>query len=117
MRHWSSEPGRHGAGRRRRSEADAGAVTGPVRFVQLPYAAVLVGLAIGLGIIRQGVHLVPSGTLVLGGVLLLAALARLTLPERRAGLLSVRRRALDVAILGVLGIGLLVAGFVVPVPR
>lgn len=90
---------------------------GPVRFIQLPYAAVLVGIAIGLGIIRQGVHLVPSGTLVLGGVLLLAALARLTLPDRRAGLLSVRRRALDVAILGVLGIGLLVAGFVVPVPR
>jgi len=92
-------------------------VAGPARFAQLPYAAVLVGVAIGLGIIRQGVHLVPSGTLVLGGILLLAALARLTLPERRAGLLSVRRRALDVAILGLLGIGLLVAGFVVPVPR
>ena len=92
-------------------------MAGPARFVQLPYAAVLIGIAIGLGIISRGVQLLPSGTLVLGGVLVLAALARLTLPEPRAGLLSVRRRALDVAILGVLGIGLLVAGFVVPVPR
>jgi Protein of unknown function (DUF3017) len=80
------------------------------------YGAVLVGVAVGLAIIRQGVHLLPSGTLVLGGVLLLAALARLTLSEERAGLLAVRGRALDVAILGILGTGLLVAGFVVPVP-
>jgi Protein of unknown function (DUF3017) len=82
----------------------------------LPYLAVTVGVGIGLLIISQGVHLVRSGTLVLAGVLLIAAMARLVLPERRAGLLSSRRRLLDVAILGVLGIGLLVAGLVVPVP-
>jgi len=82
----------------------------------LPYLAVLFGVAVALAIIRQGVQLVQSGTLVLAGVLLIAALARLTLPERRAGMLSARRRLLDVAILGVLGIGLLVAGLVVPVP-
>lgn len=116
MKHGSPEHGRH-CGDRKRARTGAASAAGSARFVQLPYAAVLVGMAIGLGIIRQGVHLVPSGTLVLGGVLVLAALARLTLPERRAGLLSVRRRALDVAILGMLGIGLLVGGFVVPVPR
>jgi DUF3017 family protein len=82
----------------------------------LPYVAVTVGVGIALLIISQGVHLVRSGTLVLAGVLLIAAVARLVLPERRAGLLSSRRRLLDVAILGALGIGLLVAGLVVPVP-
>jgi hypothetical protein len=82
----------------------------------LPYLAVTVGVGIALLIISQGVHLVRSGTLVLAGVLLIAAMARLILPERRVGLLSSRRRLLDVAILGVLGIGLLVAGLVVPVP-
>ena len=82
----------------------------------MPYLVVTVGVGIGLLIISQGVHLVRSGTLVLAGVLLIAAVARLVLPERRAGLLSSRRRLLDVAILGALGIGLLVAGLVVPVP-
>jgi DUF3017 family protein len=82
----------------------------------LPYLAVLAGLGIAVLIISQGVHLVRSGTLVFAGVLLIAAMARLVLPERRAGLLSSRRRLLDVAIFGVLGVGLLVAGLVVPVP-
>jgi len=63
----------------------------------------MVGVGIALLIISQGVHLVRSGTLVFAGVLLIAAMARLVLPERRAGL-------------GTLGIGLLVAGLVVPVP-
>lgn len=108
--------GRHG-GRRRRSGQAAGADQGDQhKHWQLPYLLVLLGALAGLAIIRQGVHLVRSGTLVLAGVLLVAAVARLVLPERRAGLLSSRRRLLDVAIFGVLGVGLLVAGLVVPVP-
>ena len=119
--------GRHGARRRgisfpRRdpghglaARADAGEPqTG--RRAQWAYLAVLVGVAIALLIIGEGVHLVRSGTLVLAGVLLVAAIARLVLPDRLAGMLSSRRRLLDVAIFGVLGIGLLVAGLVVPVP-
>src|SRR5262249_54548656 len=51
------------------------------RFTQLPYLAVMVGVGIALLIISQGVHLVRSGTLVLAGVLLIAAMARLVLPE------------------------------------
>jgi hypothetical protein len=82
----------------------------------VPYLVVMAGAGIALLIISQGVHLVRSGTLVLAGVLLIAAVARMVLPERSAGLLSTRRRLLDVAILGALGIGLLVAGLVVPVP-
>ena len=87
-----------------------------LRLAQLPYVAMLVGIGVALVIIGQGVHLVKSGTLVFAGVLLMAALARLILPERRAGMLSSRRRLLDVAIFGVLGIGLLVGALVVPVP-
>jgi hypothetical protein len=87
-----------------------------LKFRQLPYLAVLFCLVVGLVLIWQGVHLVQSGTLVLAGALLIAALARLILPERRAGMLSSRRRSVDVAIFGVLGIGLLVAGIVVPAP-
>ena len=128
----SGGSGRHG-GRRRRAgspvpnghpgQSTSGAAgAGPVdqagspRYQQLPYLLVLVGVAAALGTIARGVHLVQSGTLVLAGVLLIAAMARLVLPERRAGMLASRRRFLDVAIFGVLGIGLLVAGIVVPVP-
>jgi DUF3017 family protein len=110
--------GRHGARRRAGQPTDtvnpAGAQQG--RSGQSAYLAVLVGVAVALVIIGQGVHFVRSGTLVLAGVLLVAAVARLVLPERLAGMLSSRRRLLDVAIFGLLGIGLLVAGLVVPVP-
>jgi DUF3017 family protein len=88
----------------------------PLRFAQLPYVALLIGIAGALAIVGQGVQQVRSGTFVFAGVLLMAALARLVLPERRAGMLSSRRRLLDVAIFGVLGIGLLVGALVVPVP-
>lgn len=110
--------GRHGAPRRAGKQPEAGstAAAEPGRSTQWPYIAVLAGVAIALVIIGLGVHLVRSGTLVLAGVLLVAAMARLVLPERLAGMLSSRRRLLDVAIFGVLGIGLLVAGLVVPVP-
>jgi len=117
--------GRHGARRRgrqpdqRRAGLEPSGPGSPAqqgRSGQAAYLAALVGLAIALLIIGQGVHLVRSGTLVLAGVLLVAAMARLVLPERLAGMLSSRRRLLDVAIFGVLGVGLLVAGIVVPVP-
>ncbi|HKR68199.1 MAG TPA: DUF3017 domain-containing protein [Streptosporangiaceae bacterium] len=113
--------GRHGARRRDRDAGQQPQTARPPeaergRSSQWPYLAVLAGVAIALLIIGQGVHLVRSGTLVFAGVLLAAALARLVLPERLTGMLSSRRRLLDVAIFGVLGIGLLAAGLVVPVP-
>ncbi|HVB46500.1 MAG TPA: DUF3017 domain-containing protein [Streptosporangiaceae bacterium] len=99
--------GRKDAGRRR---------TGRRRLQQLPYWVVLAGTAAALVTIRGGTHHVKSGTLVLAGVLLIAAVARLVLPDKRLGMLSSRRRLLDVAILAALGIGLLVAGLGVPAP-
>jgi Protein of unknown function (DUF3017) len=77
---------------------------------QLLYWLTLAGAGVALLIIRLGTHQLKSGTLVLAGVLLVAAIARLVLPDRRAGLLSSRRRWLDVAVFAVFGIGLVVAG-------
>jgi hypothetical protein len=48
--------------------------------------------------------------LALAGAMFVAALARLALPEGRAGLLVSRKRCTDVVTLAALGAGLLVAG-------
>jgi hypothetical protein len=53
---------------------------------------------------------------VISGALLLAALLRLVLPVRRAGLLAVRSRVFDVAVLTTLGLGMLLTAVVVPPP-
>jgi hypothetical protein len=84
--------------------------------VLLPYLLVVCGTGLSLLVMRQGERDVRGGTLVLAGVLLAAAVARLALPDRRAGLLASRRRLADVAALAALGVGLLVAGLFFPVP-
>ena len=101
---------RHSAPRR-------GRAVGPGRgrwHQQLPYAIVVCGLALALVWIRQSGQNVRGGTLAVAGVMLAAALVRLALPERRAGLLVSRRRLADVAVLAAFGVGLLVAGLVLP---
>ena len=71
-------------------------------------------LALAMVWIRQGGQNVRGGTLAVAGILFAAALSRLALPERRAGMLVSRRRLADVAVLTALGTGLLVAGLVLP---
>ncbi len=90
------------------------AASGRQRWRQLPYAVVLCGLALALVWMRQSGQNVRGGTLAVAGILFAAALARLALPERRAGMLASRRRLADVAVLTVLGAGLLVAGLMLP---
>jgi Protein of unknown function (DUF3017) len=80
----------------------------------LPYGIVLAGVVAGLATVRGGGQAVRSGTLVIAGALLAGCLARLVLPDGRAGMLGSRRRLADVAVLGVLGVGLLVAGLFAP---
>jgi hypothetical protein len=63
---------------------------------------------------REGSAGGGDGAAVLGAVLLAAAIARLLLPARLAGLLATRKRATDVLTLTVFGAGLLVAGLVLP---
>ena len=87
---------------------------GRPRWRQLPYAIVLCGLALALVWMRQSGQNVKGGTLAVAGILFAAALARLALPERRAGMLASRRRLADVAVLAALGTGLLVAGLMLP---
>ncbi len=120
MRH--SAPSR----RRRRREPARSRPDGPARSRrggasgrgrwqrQVPYGIVICGVALALVWMAQGGQNVRGGTLAVAGILLAAALVRLVLPERRAGMLASRRRLADVAALAALGIGLLVAGLVLP---
>jgi len=81
----------------------------------LTYLAVLVITAAGLYIAwRQGSQGGGKGGVVAGSALLVAAVVRLALPGKLAGLLASRRRLTDVLTLAVFGAGLLVAGLVLP---
>jgi Protein of unknown function (DUF3017) len=102
--------GRAAAGRRSRA-----ARAKPARAAQLPYVLVLAIAIGGLAWMWQGgIGRAKEGTLALAGAMLMGALARLVLPEARAGMLVSRRRLVDVVSLAALGIGLLVAGLVLP---
>lgn len=91
--------------------------TGSWRYAQVPYLIVLAGAGLGLLLTRgSGGQQVRSGTLVIAGALLAGSLLRLALPEGKAGMLGSRRRLTDVAVLTVLGVGLLIAGLIVRVP-
>jgi Protein of unknown function (DUF3017) len=83
---------------------------------QLPYWIVLAGVIAGLAIVHGGGQAVRGGTLVIAGALLAGSLARLVLPEGKAGMLGSRRRLVDVVVLAALGAGLLIAGLIVAVP-
>jgi Protein of unknown function (DUF3017) len=84
------------------------------RPAQFPYWIIACCVALALASTRLGGDSVRGGTLAVAGILLAGALARLVLPERSAGMLVSRRRLADVAVLGALGAGLLVAGLVLP---
>jgi hypothetical protein len=73
----------------------------------LPYLIVLAGTVVGLVVAALGARHAGWGAAVVGAALLVAALARLTLPPRYAGLLVTRGKALDVAAYAVLGAAVL----------
>jgi hypothetical protein len=81
----------------------------------IPLLAVMVVTVAGVYIAwRQGSAGGGEGGVVGGVALLAAAVARLLLPARLVGLLATRKRATDVITLTVFGVGLLVAGLVLP---
>jgi hypothetical protein len=83
----------------------------------LAYLVVAGGVAaVLLWLWAGGTHAAKGGTLALAGALVVAALARLALPEGRAGLLASRKRVTDVVTLAALAAGLLVAGILLPGP-
>ena len=74
---------------------------------------VVVGLTLtGLVITAAGAW--RTGVSWMGAGLLVGSGCRLLLPERRAGMLRVRRRAADVGMLALAGVALLVLAAVVP---
>jgi Protein of unknown function (DUF3017) len=81
----------------------------------IPLLAVLVVTVAGVYIAwHEGSAGGGDGGVVGGAALLVAAVARLLLPSRLAGLLAMRKRANDVVTLTIFGVGLLVAGLVLP---
>ena len=78
------------------------------------YLVVICGVALSLSYLWRGPQNVRGGALAVAVMLLGAAVARLVLPERRAGMLASRRRLVDVAAFSALGVALLVAGLVFP---
>jgi Protein of unknown function (DUF3017) len=79
----------------------------PAALAWLPYLIVLAGVAVGMFVIWQGSQYAGLGAGLVGGTLLAAAVTRLVLPPRSAGLLASRGRALDVATYAVLGAAVL----------
>jgi Protein of unknown function (DUF3017) len=80
----------------------------------LPYLIVLAGVGAGMFIAWQGSKYAGRGTGLVGCSLLAAALARLILPERYAGLLSSRRKASDVLAFAVFGAAVLAVALMLP---
>ncbi len=72
---------------------------------QWPIALVLALVVVGLAL--SGLHYVRKGPALVGAAALLGALLRAVLPDEDAGMLAVRRRAVDVAVLGGIGIATL----------
>lgn len=79
-----------------------------------PLLSVLLGIVVAMAFVAMDRFRVGSVLLALS---VIAAFGlRLLLPEESAGLLAVRRRSVDLAVLGVLGLGLGVLSLWVPPP-
>ena len=76
------------------------------------YLVVLAASAVGLGITARGDW--RLGVRWIAASLLAAAVIRLFLPARDAGMLAVRRRSVDVALLVVVGLALFVLAATIP---
>ena len=106
-------PGGHRATRADRTTR-ATRDTRPSKLAWLPYLIVLAGAAAGMFIAWQGSKYAGRGAALIGASLLVAALARLILPERYAGLLASRRKASDVLGFAVFGAAVLAVAIALP---
>ena len=79
---------------------------------QLPLLAVLVAVAVGLGMVA--LEHWRRGLLVVGLALVGAGLLRLVLPVRRVGFLAVRSRPVDVALMLATGVAVAVIAVAIP---
>ncbi|TFV65755.1 UNVERIFIED_ORG: DUF3017 domain-containing protein [Bacillus sp. AZ43] len=79
---------------------------------QLPLLVVLVTVAVALAVVTVG-HW-RQGLVMIGVVLVAAALLRLLLPVRRVGFLAVRSRLTDVVVMATAGVLLTVLVLMIP---
>ena len=86
----------------------------PSKLAWLPYLIVLAGAAAGMLVAWQGSKYAARGAALIGASLLAAALARLILPARYAGLLASRRKASDVLGFAVFGAAVLAVAIALP---
>jgi Protein of unknown function (DUF3017) len=80
----------------------------------LSYGAILVCVAAGVYIAWHEGSRGGKGGAIAGAALIVAAAVRLLLPPRLAGLFASRHRVTDVITLTVFGMGLLIAGLILP---
>jgi hypothetical protein len=95
-----------------RDQDRADAAVGVLAWV--PYLIVLAGAGFGISLAVRDATNAALGTGLLGGSLLLAALARLALPERYAGLLASRRKASDVLAFAAFGAAVVAVALTLP---
>ncbi|MGH3498217.1 MAG: DUF3017 domain-containing protein [Nocardioidaceae bacterium] len=76
------------------------------------YLLVLAALVVALVLVSLGSWRLGLG--VAGASVIVACVARGVIPERMAGLLRIRRRASDMVMMAVIGVGLVVLAFIVP---
>jgi Protein of unknown function (DUF3017) len=103
----------HRAARPRTPNQDrAGAEVGALAWA--PYLIVLAGAGLGISLAVREPKYAALGTGLLGASLLVAALARLALPERYAGLLASRRKASDVLAFAAFGAAVVAVALTLP---
>ena len=111
--HHDAAPAGHRAARTTRTTR-AARDPRPSKLAWLPYLIVLAGAAAGMLIAWQGSKYAARGAGLIGASLLVAALARLILPERYAGLLASRRKTSDVLGFAVFGAAVLAVAIALP---
>ena len=94
---------------------DPGGTVRPRR--QWPLLLVSAGVLGGVVAVLVGAQNWRPGSVVVGGSLVLGALLRLTLSNRRAGLLQVRSKAFDVVVLLLAGVAIVILALAVPPGR
>ena len=96
------------------SRQEPNAAVAPRRW---PLLVVVGGVLAGLAVAWLGETTWRLGCLLIGASLVVGAVERLLLPDRDAGLLQVRGRAFDVAVLLLTGVAVLVLAVAVPAGR
>jgi hypothetical protein len=84
---------------------------------QWPLLVVVLGAVVGLLLAVFGDDSWRLGAVIIGASVGFGALERMVLPSRQAGLLQVRTKAFDVAVLAVTGAAIIVLALAVPPGR